>query len=73
MCLIVKGNDSLIMPQSCFPKAELTTLAFHSWEVRKLLLELDPDGGAGPDGNFPLFFIKTANYLAPKISNIFCK
>ena len=23
---------------------------------------------AGPDGIFPLFFVKTANYLAPKIS-----
>ena len=37
------------------------------------MLELDPYGGAGPDGTFPLFFIKTANYLAPKISTVLHK
>ena len=68
-----QSNDSLTMPQSCFPEAELTTFAFRSGEVKKLLLELDPYGGAGLDGIFPLFFIKTANYLAPKISTVFCK
>ena len=67
-----QSNDSLTMPQSCFPEAELTTFAFCS-EVKKLLLELDPYGGAGPDGIFPLFFIKTANYLAPKISIVLLK
>ena len=66
-------NDSLIMPQSCFPEAELTTFAFHSGEVKKLLLELDPYGGAGPDGIFPLSFIKTVNYLAPKIFTVLRK
>ena len=63
-----QSNDSLSMPQSCFPEAELTTFAFCSGEVKKLLLELDPYGGTGPDDIFPLFFVKTANYLAPKIS-----
>ena len=37
------------------------------------MLELDPYGGAGPDGIFPLFFVKTANYLAPKISTVLRK
>ena len=37
------------------------------------MLELDPYGGAGPDGIFPLFFVRTANYLAPKISTVLCK
>ena len=68
-----QSNDSLTMPQSCFPEAEMTTFAFRSGEVKKLLLELDPYGGAGPDGIFPLFFIKTANYLAPKISTVLRK
>ena len=68
-----QSNDSLTMPQSCFPAAELTTFAFRSGEVKKLLLELDPYGGAGPDGIFPLFFIKTANYLASKISTVLRK
>ena len=37
------------------------------------MLELDPYGGTGPDGIFLLFFVKTANYLAPKISTVLCK
>ena len=37
-----QSNDSLTMPQSCFPETELTTFAFRSGEVKKLLLELDP-------------------------------
>ena len=60
------------MTQSCFPEAELT-FAFRSGEVKKLLLELDPYCGARPDGIFPLFFIETANYLAPKISSVLLK
>ena len=68
-----QSNDSLTMPQSCFPEAELTTFAFRSGEVKKLLLELVPYGSAGPDGIFPVFFIKTANYLAPKISTVLHK
>ena len=68
-----QSNDSLNMPQSCFPEAELTAFAFYSGEVKKLLLELDSYGCAGPDGIFPLFFIKTAIYLAPKISTVLCK
>ena len=68
-----QSNDSLIMPHPIFPEAELTTFAFCSGEVKKLLLELDPYGGAGPDGIFPTFFIKTANYLAPKIYTVLRK
>ena len=49
------------------------TFAFCSGEVKKLLLELDPYGGAGPDGIFPLFFVKTASYLFPKISPVLRK
>ena len=67
-----QSNDSLIMPQSCFPEAELT-FAFGSGEVKKLLLELDPYGGTGPDGIFPLFFVQTANSLAPKFSTVLHK
>ena len=56
-----QSNNSLSMPQSCFPEAELT-FVFCSGEANKLFLELDPYGGTGPDGIFPLFFVKTANY-----------
>ena len=69
MCLIVNRVTIVLLCYShVFPEAELTTFAFCSGEVKKLLLELDPCGGAGPDGVFPLFFVKTTNYLAPKIS-----
>ena len=65
-----QSNDSLSMLQSCFLEAELTTFAFCSGEVKKLLLELDAYGGTGPDDIFPLFFVKTANHLAPKINTV---
>ena len=68
----MQSNGNLTMPHLCFPEAKLT-LAFCSGEVKKLLLELDPYDGAGPDGTFPLFFVKTANYLAPKISTVLHK
>ena len=70
---IKQSNNSLTVPQSCFPEAELTTFAFRSGEVKKLLLELDPYGGAEPNDIFPLFFVKTANYVAPKISTVLRK
>ena len=70
---VFDSNDSLTMPHSCFPEAELTTFAFRSGEVKKLLLELDPYGGAQPDDIFPSFFVKTANYLAPNISIVLRK
>ena len=31
------------------------------------MLDLDPYGGSGPDGVFPLFFIKTAHFLASRV------
>ena len=64
-----QSNNSLTMPQSCFPEAELTAFAFHCGKDKKLLLELDPYGVAGLDGIFSLFFVKTA----PKISTVLCK
>ena len=70
MCLIVNRVTSLTVPQSRVLEAELTIFAFHFGEVKKSLLELNPYGGAGPNGIFPLFFVKTANYLAPKMSTV---
>ena len=53
----MQSNGNLTMPQLCFPEDKLT-LAFCSGEVKKLLLELDPYGGAGPDGTFPCSLLK---------------
>ena len=68
-----QSNSSLTMPQSCFPEAELTTFVFSSGEVKKLLLELDPYGGAAPYGILPLSFVNATNFLAPKISTVLHK
>ena len=68
-----QSSDEVVIPQSCHPEAKLTTIAFRSREIKKLMLDLDPYGGSGPDGIFPLFFKETADILAPKIAVIFRK
>ena len=68
-----QSNEKLQMPQSCVPDAKLTSVAFRSKEIEKLLLDLDSYGGAGPDGIFPLFFKKSYKVLSPKLSVIFRK
>ena len=61
------------MPQTCFPEAKLTSLAFCSHEMKNLLNDLDGNGDAGPDGIFPLFLKKAADILSSKIIVIFSK
>ena len=68
-----QSDEVLTLPQSCHPEAKLTAIAFRSREIERLMLDLDPYGGSGPDGIFPLFFIKTVHFLAPKIAVIFRK
>ena len=68
-----QSDEVLTLPQSCHPEAKLTTIAFRSREIERLMLDLDPYGGSGPDGIFPLFFIKTSHFLVPKIAVIFRK
>ena len=60
-----QSNDGIIITQSCFPDAVLATCAFRSG--------VDPYGGALPDDIFPMLFIKSADYIATKISTVFCK
>ena len=50
----------------CHPSPSLTTFAFRSSEVRRLLLDLDPYGGTYPLGMFPLF-LKRTDVMAPVI------
>ena len=68
-----QSDDKLTIPQTCFPEAKLTALAFRSHEIKNLLLDLDAHGGAGPDGIFPLFFKKCSDILSPKVAVIFRK
>ena len=68
-----QSNEKLSIPLSCFPESKLNCFAFRSSEVKKLLLDLDSYGSVDPNGIFPLFFIKTAGFMAPKISVVFRK
>ena len=49
---------------TCHPSPSLTTFAFRSSEVRRLLLDLDPYGGTDPLGMFP-FFKRPADVIIP--------
>ena len=51
-----QSREAVDLPLTCHPSPSLTTCAFRSSEVRRLLLDLDPYGGTDPLGMFPLFF-----------------
>ena len=59
------------LPLTCHPSPRVTTFAFRSSEVRRLLFDLDPCGGPGPLGMFPLFLKRTADVMAPRLSVVF--
>ena len=54
-------REAVDLPLTCHPSPSLTTFAFRSSEVRRLLLDLDPYGGTYPLGMFPLFLKGTAD------------
>ena len=60
--------ESLDLPLVCHPSPRLTTFAFRSSEVGRLLLDLDHYGGTDPKGMFRLFLWRTADVLAPHLS-----
>ena len=62
---IKHSREAVYLPLTCHPSPSLTTFAFRSSEIRCLLLDLDPYGGADPLGMFPLFLKRTANVMAP--------
>ena len=51
-----QSRDPVDLPSTCRPSPSLTTFAFRSREVKRLLLDLDSYGGTDPLGMFPLFF-----------------
>ena len=51
-----QSREAVDLPLACHPSPSLTTFAFRSRDVRRLLLDLDPYGGTDPLGMFPLFF-----------------
>ena len=48
-------RDAVDQPSTCHPSPSLTSFAFRSWEVTRLLRDLYSYGGTDPLGMFPLF------------------
>ena len=59
-----QSKDAVDLARTCHPSPSLTTIAFRSREVRRLLLDLDPYGGTDPLGMFRLYLQRTADVLA---------
>ena len=51
-----QSRDPVDLPSTCHPSSSLSTFAFRSREVKRLLLDLDFCGGTDPLRMFPLFF-----------------
>ena len=66
-----QSRDRVDLPSTCHPSPSLTTFAFRSQELKRLLLHLDSYGGTDPLGMFPLFLKKTAEVLAPRLTVVF--
>ena len=66
-----QSRETADLPLTCHPSPSLTTSAFRSSEVRRLLLDLDPYGGTDPLGMFPIFLKRTADVMAPCLSAVF--
>jgi hypothetical protein len=59
------------LPSTCHPEGKMSSFAFRSGEVRRLLSGLDAYGGTAPAGLFHFFYKKAAAVLVPKLSVIF--
>ena len=66
-----QSRDPVDLPTTCHPFPSLTTFAFRSREVKRLLLDLDSYGGTDPLGMFPLFLKRTAEVVDPRLSVVF--
>ena len=66
-----QSRDPVDLPSTCHPSPSLTTFAFRSWEVKRLLLDLDSYGGTDPLGMFSLFLKRTDEVLAPRLAVVF--
>ena len=63
-----QSRDPVDLPSICHPSPSLTTFAFMSPEVKRLLLDLDSYGGTDPLGMFPLFLKKTDVVLSYRLA-----
>ena len=71
MTAIKQSREAVDLPLTCHPSPSLTTFAFRSSKVRRLLLDLDPYGGTDPLRMFPPFLKITADVMAPRLSVVF--
>ena len=60
-----QSRESVDLQLTCHPSPSLTSFAFRSSEVGRLLLDLSPSGGSDTLGMFPLFLKRTVDALAP--------
>ena len=68
-----QSREAVDLPLTCHPSPSLSTFAFRSSEVRRLLLDLDPYGGTDPLGMFPPFLKRTVDVIAPRLSVVFLR
>ena len=61
-----QSREAVDLPLTCHSSPSLTTFAFRSSEVRRLLLDLDPYGGTDPSVCF-LFFLRELLMLWPPV------
>ena len=66
-----QSRETVDLPLTCNPSPRLTTFAFRSSEVRRLLLDFDPYGGTDPLGMIILFLKRIADVLTPRLSVVF--
>ena len=66
-----QSRETVDLPLTCHLSPSHTTYAFRPNEVRRLLLDLDPNCGTDPFGMFPLFLMRTADVMAPRPSVVF--
>ena len=59
-----QSREAFDLPLTCHLSHSLTTFAFRSRELRRLLLDLDPYGGTDPFCIFPLFLKRTVYVMA---------
>ena len=70
---VKQSRESVDLLLTCLLSPSVTSFAFRSSEIRRLLLDLDPwtPGGSDPLGMFSLFIKRTADYLTPRLTVVF--
>ena len=66
-----QSRDAVDEPLTCHPSPSITTFAFRSREVRRLLVDLNTYGGTDPCCMVPHFLKTTADVMASCLSAVF--